>query len=94
MVWGLARVSNAVTVHGMSVDPDQSRKDPEPASGNRPQDASPNRTRANVAVAIITVALVAGGIWLAHLLADMRRVQDCVMSGRTNCAPIEGATGQ
>jgi hypothetical protein len=34
------------------------------------------------------VLLVLGGLWLQqHLRAD-NQIQDCVMSGRTNCAPI------
>ncbi len=37
---------------------------------------------------IVVVVLVAGGWWLVqHIRADSR-IQDCVMSGRTNCAPI------
>jgi hypothetical protein len=35
------------------------------------------------------VVLVVGGYALATKLREMGRIQDCVMSGRTNCAPIE-----
>jgi len=28
------------------------------------------------------------GIWLATTIADMRRNQDCVLSGRRNCAQV------
>jgi hypothetical protein len=34
------------------------------------------------------ILLVAGGIWIANVMAEMRRNQDCVLSGRGNCAPI------
>jgi hypothetical protein len=34
------------------------------------------------------ILLVAGGIWIANTMAEMRRNQDCVLSGRRNCAPI------
>jgi len=34
------------------------------------------------------VLLVAGGIWIATTMAEVRRNQDCVLSGRRNCAPI------
>ena len=34
------------------------------------------------------ILLVIGGIWIANTMAEMRRNQDCVLSGRRNCAPI------
>jgi hypothetical protein len=39
----------------------------------------------------IVLLLVLAGWLLIHMLGNTSRVQDCVMSGRTNCAPIEGA---
>ncbi|MDR3437531.1 hypothetical protein [Telmatospirillum sp.] len=36
----------------------------------------------------VTVLLVIGGYFLAIKLKDMAHLQDCVMSGRSNCAPI------
>ena len=38
---------------------------------------------------VITLLLVLGGMLLARVLGRAARLQDCVMSGRTNCAPIE-----
>jgi hypothetical protein len=32
--------------------------------------------------------LVAIGVWLASSIAEMRRNQDCVLSGRRNCANV------
>lgn len=37
---------------------------------------------------VVAVVVVVGGYFLAVKLKDMARMQDCVMSGRTNCAPI------
>jgi hypothetical protein len=34
------------------------------------------------------VLLVAIGIWLATAIAELRRNQDCVLSGRRNCANL------
>jgi hypothetical protein len=34
------------------------------------------------------VVLVLVGVWLANSIADMRRNQDCVLSGRRNCANV------
>jgi hypothetical protein len=40
---------------------------------------------------IIIVILLAAGIWLTHELGTASKLQDCVMSGRTNCNVIEPA---
>jgi hypothetical protein len=45
--------------------------------------------RAAVLGLVLVLLLVGGGLYLAHVLHDASRIQDCVMSGRTNCAPIE-----
>jgi hypothetical protein len=45
--------------------------------------------RGAIAGLIIAVLLLAVGIWLAHELTGASRLQDCVMSGRTNCNIIE-----
>lgn len=37
---------------------------------------------------IITLLLVIGGVLLVRVLGRAARIQDCVMEGRTNCAPI------
>jgi hypothetical protein len=38
---------------------------------------------------LATLLLVLGGLFLVHVLGRVSRLQDCVMSGRTNCAPID-----
>jgi hypothetical protein len=38
---------------------------------------------------LVALLLVALGLILVKVLGDTGRLQDCVMSGRTNCAPIE-----
>src|ERR1041385_5534680 len=38
------------------------------------------------------ILLVAIGIWLANTIAEMRRNQDCVLSGRRDCATISAPT--
>jgi hypothetical protein len=47
--------------------------------------------RGAVAGLIIAVALLAVGIWLARDLTAASKLQDCVLSGRTNCNVIEPA---
>ena len=40
---------------------------------------------------LVAFALVIGlGYFLSVKLREMSRIQDCVMSGRTNCAPVSG----
>src|SRR3954447_26970513 len=34
------------------------------------------------------IALVMIGVWIANTMAEMRRNQDCVLSGRRDCTPI------
>jgi hypothetical protein len=41
---------------------------------------------------IVALVLVLGGLFLWHVLHGVSALQDCVMSGRTNCAPIDSAT--
>lgn len=38
---------------------------------------------------LVALLLVLGGIFLIRVLGRAGRLQDCVMSGRTNCAPID-----
>ncbi|HSY57107.1 MAG TPA: hypothetical protein VK834_11700 [Bradyrhizobium sp.] len=51
----------------------------------RPQE---NRTPAMAGLAIAVVLLVVG-LWLAHELTAASKMQDCLMSGRTNCNVIQ-----
>ncbi len=37
---------------------------------------------------LVVAVLVVGGYFLAVKLRDVGRLQDCLMQGRTNCAPI------
>ncbi len=37
---------------------------------------------------VFCILLVAMGVWLANTIAEMRRNQDCVLSGRRNCANV------
>jgi len=43
------------------------------------------RRRTHLVALLAIAALVVGGIWLAHVLGAASRIQDCVMSGRSNC---------
>lgn len=43
----------------------------------------------NVLALAFLVLLVIGGIWIADTMAAMRKNQDCVLSGRRGCTPVE-----
>jgi hypothetical protein len=47
-----------------------------------------HRILANIAGFAFTVALTAIGIWLAMSIADLRKTQDCVLTGRRDCARL------
>lgn len=49
-----------------------------------------NRRTAIAGLGIVVVLLVAG-LWLAHQLTAASKMQDCLMSGRSNCNIIEPA---
>jgi hypothetical protein len=51
--------------------------DHEPASNRGPL----------IALAVVAV-LILGGLWLMHVLGNAASTQDCIASGRTNCAPL------
>jgi hypothetical protein len=44
--------------------------------------------RGAIAGLAIAVLLLAVGVWLAHELTGASKMQDCLMSGRTNCNVI------
>jgi hypothetical protein len=55
--------------------------EPEPRENRRP-------ALAGLAIAVV---LLAAGLWLAHELTAASKMQDCLMSGRSNCNVIEPA---
>ncbi len=59
------------------------RRTDEPGSPRRPDPRGP----ALIGL-LIALLLVLGGVLLIRVLGRAARLQDCVMSGRTNCAPI------
>jgi hypothetical protein len=47
-----------------------------------------SRRRSLIGLAVV-VALFVVALLLVHELYQSEKLQDCLMSGRTNCAPIE-----
>ena len=48
-----------------------------------------HRMVVNIAAFVFVLALIGAGIWLADTMAQMRKNEDCVLSGRRGCAPVE-----
>lgn len=59
-----------------------------PETSEHDADSQGSRTPAMAGLAIAVVLLVVG-LWLAHQLTAASRMQDCLMSGRTNCNVIQ-----
>jgi hypothetical protein len=54
-----------------------------------PEDEERDRRAANIFLLVAAVLLVGIGVWLANALVDARRADECMSSGRRNCAPID-----
>jgi hypothetical protein len=48
-----------------------------------------HRMTMNVLALAVTLILIGAGIWLTNMLVQIRTQQDCFLSGRRNCFPIE-----
>jgi len=48
-----------------------------------------HRMIVNVAAFAFVIGLIGAGLWLADTMALMRKNQDCVLSGRRGCTPVE-----
>jgi hypothetical protein len=46
------------------------------------------RRRSNLILLLVAVGVVVVGVWLVNWLVDQRKLQECLESGRHNCAPI------
>ena len=61
----------------------------QPTPKKPPAEDQERRLTASLAGLAIALLLLVVGLFLTQKLAQMAKIQDCVMSGRTNCAPIE-----
>ena len=61
-------------------------RDSEPSE--EPREDFRHRMKTNAATLLIVAVLIWCGLWLADTLAALRKTQDCLLTGRRNCAPI------
>jgi hypothetical protein len=48
-----------------------------------------HRMLMNVIALVVVTLLLGAGVWIADIITEMEKDQDCLMQGRSNCAPIE-----
>jgi hypothetical protein len=67
-------------------DPDTLKQFEQPAG-----DADDYRERmiTNIIAAGFLIFLILAGVWIANTMAAMRKNQDCVLSGRRGCTPVD-----
>jgi hypothetical protein len=70
----------------VDMDDDQHQKD-DRAEARRLEHRE--RTITNIVLLLIFAALVGIGVWLSNAMIDARHADECISSGRRNCAPIE-----
>ncbi len=52
------------------------------------EEDEPASHRGPLAALGVVALLILGGLWLMHVLGAASATQDCLASGRTNCAPV------
>jgi hypothetical protein len=57
--------------------------------GEEREDTYRHRMMVNLAALGFIIVLALAGVWLAMEIIQMRKNQDCILSGRRNCAPID-----
>lgn len=48
-----------------------------------------HRMLTNAAALAFTALLIVAGLWITNTIAEMRKNQDCVLSGRRGCTPVQ-----
>jgi hypothetical protein len=48
-----------------------------------------HRMVVNALALAFCIVLAIAGMWLVNEIAEMRRIQDCVLSGRAGCVPLD-----
>ena len=58
------------------------------ANPARDPDDFSHRMKMNALAGLVLVVLIGGGLWIVDVMTQMKKTQDCALSGRRNCAPI------
>lgn len=54
-----------------------------------PEEEARDRRIANIFLVVAGALTVAVGLWLANAMVAARKADECIMTGRRNCNPIE-----
>ena len=68
-----------------------SKPDPTDKRGAPPKPQSDDSRRGAIVGLVIAAVILGVGLWLARDLTAASKMQDCLMSGRSNCNVIEPA---
>jgi len=68
-----------------------SKSEPAEKLNSQPKPQSGDSRRGAIAGLIIAAVILVVGLWLARDLTAASKMQDCLMSGRSNCNVIEPA---
>jgi hypothetical protein len=68
-----------------------SKPEPGETPRSQPKPSSGDNRRGAIAGLIIAAVILGVGLWLARDLTAASKMQDCLMSGRSNCNVIEPA---
>jgi hypothetical protein len=59
-----------------------------------PDEPNHDESRSRALIGLLVIALlVIAAVYLVHALRNESNLEDCLMSGRSNCAPIEVPSG-
>jgi hypothetical protein len=53
------------------------------------EEAERDRRAANIFLLVAAAVVIGAGLWLMDALVAARKADDCMSSGRRNCAPID-----
>ncbi len=64
-------------------------RNPDPWQPGGPhEEPAPTARRSALIGLVLVLLLIIGGLFLTHVLGSMAALQDCALSGRSNCSDI------
>ena len=55
-----------------------------------PEESDQDQSRLRPLIGLVIVAVLAvAAVYLVHVLREKSQIEDCLMAGRSNCAPLE-----
>ena len=57
--------------------------------GSEPDDDVRHRMTNNLLAFLVCAMLVVAGVWLVTGIVELRKIQDCALSGRLGCRPVD-----